>query len=192
MKIFRTWLGIGIQSFGGGVTTLALIRRNVVDIHKWITEEDFNRFWALCQLAPGINLIGLTILIGRKINGFWGIVACLTGLLLPSAFITALLTAGFIAVRNLPGVQGALNGVLPATVGLGFVTACQMANQPLQSGFKRGWGSFAFAVFILVGSGFLLWTGLVSVTVVLLAAAGLGALENVVAARFSAKDSGKP
>jgi len=37
-----------------------------VEERGWVEEEEFARFWALCQIAPGINLIALTILIGEK------------------------------------------------------------------------------------------------------------------------------
>lgn len=186
-SLFRVWLGIGIQSFGGGTTTLTLVRRNAVDIHGWITEEQFNRNWALCQVTPGINLIALTILVGRQTAGVRGIIVSLLGLLLPSAFLTALLTAGFVIIRDYPSVKGALRGMLPATVGLGLVTACQMANHPLQKSSKRGIWQLGFAIFLLVASAMALWTGFASVTVVLVAAGLIGALENMIVSRYFPK-----
>jgi len=183
-KLFRVWLGIGIQSFGGGTTTLLLIRRNSVEMHGWITEEQFNRDWALCQMTPGINLIALTILVGKQAGGWRGVVVSLAGLLLPSALVTAMLTAGFLLIKDQPSVKGALRGILPATVGLGFVTACQMASQPLQASRARGRWQMLFALILLAGSAGLLWTGNVSVTVVLLIAGAIGAAENVIVTRF--------
>ena len=66
------------------------------------------RYLALCTLAPGINLIALTIQIGRKLAGAGGIAASLAGLLLPSAAITCVLAALFTQVATQPGVQAAL------------------------------------------------------------------------------------
>ena len=177
-KLFRIWLLIGLQSFGGGTITMTLIRRNAVEFHGWVTQAEFNRHWSLCQMTPGINLIGLTIAIGRQVAGFRGVVICLIGLLLPSTLLTCAFTAAFVAVRDLPSVKGAMQGVLPATVGLGMVTACGMAHQPLRDSFNRNWRQLAFASTILFGSAAALWTGRVSVTVVLLAGAGIGALES--------------
>jgi chromate transporter len=184
LLLFRVWLGIGIQSFGGGTTTMTLIRRNAVDIHGWISDEQFNRDWALCQMTPGINLIALTVLVGRQAAGLRGAAICLAGLLLPSAFLTALITAGFVQIRDLPSVQGALRGVLPATVGLGLMTACQMAHLPLQSSQKRGVWQLVFALALLFGSGAALWSGKASVVEVLLIAGAVGAIENLLAARL--------
>src|SRR5579872_5446806 len=93
LLILRVWLAVGIQSFGGGAATLALMRRAVVDQHHWLTDELFTRDWAICQVTPGINLIAITILIGRRIASARGILLALIGLLFPSVSITILLTA---------------------------------------------------------------------------------------------------
>jgi len=169
---------------------MTLIRRSMVTDFGCVTEEQFNRDWALCLVTPGINLIALTILLGKQVAGIRGVVVCLAGLLLPSALLTALLTAGFMLIRDLPAVKGALQGILPATVGLGFVTACQMANQPLRSSYRRGLWQTLFAAFLLVGSAALLWSGKASVIVVLLTAGGIAAIENVIVERFWPKPNG--
>src|SRR5438105_7826591 len=88
----RVWLGLGLQSFGGGAATLTLIRRAAVEQYGWLSEAEFTRAWALVQIAPGINLLALTILIGRRTLGAKGIALALLGLLLPSVTVTVLLT----------------------------------------------------------------------------------------------------
>ena len=153
--LFRTWLGLGLQSFGGGTTTLVLIRRSVTVQHDWLSDEEFNRNWALCQMTPGVNIIGLTVLIGYQLAGIGGIGVCLFGLLLPSAFMTAALTAGYLAIHSESWVVGALAGIVPATIGLGFVNACQMGWTPLKSSYAAGYWQLVFAVLLLVGSALL-------------------------------------
>src|SRR5258708_38822999 len=86
--MLRVWFSLGLQSFGGGTATLALIQRAVVENYRWIAADEFTRYWALCQIAPGINLFALTLLIGRKTGGAMGAAAALAGLLLPSVRIT--------------------------------------------------------------------------------------------------------
>ena len=157
--VLRVWFALGLQSFGGGAATLALIRRAVVEQHRWVSEADFSRDWALCQITPGINLLALTILIGRRLAGAAGIAAALLGLLLPSAGLTLLLTAFYARARHAEAMQAALNAVIPATVGLGLLTAYQMARPPLQSLRAEGAGYGLFGVALLAGSGaaVLLW-----------------------------------
>jgi chromate transporter len=54
----------------------------------------------------------------------------LAGLLLPSAVITCLLTAGFLQVEHVPAVQATLKGIIPATAGITLVVGLRFA-QPL-------------------------------------------------------------
>src|ERR1700724_3996479 len=94
-QLFRIWASIGLQSFGGGASTTFLIQRTFIEKHSWLTMEEFLHLWNLCLLTPGINLVALTVLIGKKLGGAWGIVASLAGMLVPSAAITCLLAAIF-------------------------------------------------------------------------------------------------
>lgn len=126
---------LGFQAFGGGATTLTLIRRNVVEQQGWLSEAEFTRDWALVQIVPGINLLGLTILIGRRVAGAKGVALALLGLLLLSVTLTILLTALYERIQHLEVVRAALRGVIPATVGLGLLTTLQADL------IARGWAT---------------------------------------------------
>lgn len=128
--LLRIWGGIGLQSFGGGASTTYLIYTTFVEKRGWLLPEEYNKFWNLCVMAPGINLVGLTILIGRKLGGAWGVLISLAGLLVPSAAITCLLTAGFLSVQRFAATQAMLRGVIPATAGIMLVVGIKYA-QPL-------------------------------------------------------------
>lgn len=174
-ELFRVWLSLGLQSFGGGAATLALIRRAAVDTHGWVTEAEFARFWSLVQIAPGINLLALTILIGRRTAGAQGIAPALAGLLLPSAGVTVLLTASYQRIQDAAPVRDALHGIIPATVGLGLVTAWQIARPPLLESRRAGRGSFGVSLgLLLAGAGAAQWAHL-PVLVILLGAGTVGA-----------------
>ncbi|MEO6889590.1 MAG: chromate transporter, partial [Ktedonobacteraceae bacterium] len=79
-----------------------------------------------------------TVLIGRKLGGVRGIAASLAGLLLPSAAITCLLTAGFQVVQRLPAIQAMLHGVVPATGGIMLVVAVRFFQPLLKQGRQEG------------------------------------------------------
>ncbi|MDX1932092.1 MAG: chromate transporter [Capsulimonadales bacterium] len=172
-QLFGVWLNIGLQSFGGGGATLTLIRRAAVERYRWISEEEFAREWALCLFAPGINLFAITILLGRRIAGVRGILLCLGGMLLPSAAITILLTAFYAQIRDSALVKAALRGVIPASVGLGLLTAYQMAATPVRQSRRDGPGPLALTLFLLLGSAVAVATERVPVLAIL---GGMGAL----------------
>ncbi|HZO73722.1 MAG TPA: chromate transporter [Ktedonobacteraceae bacterium] len=175
-QLFRIWASIGLQSFGGGSSTIFQIQQEFIEKHGWMTMEDFSLFWNLCLFTPGINIIALTILIGRKLGGMSGIVVSLIGLLLPSATITCLLAAGFKLIQNRPEVQAILRGVIPATAGVMFVVAARFAHPLLTQARKEGWlRSVGSAVIVLACAAALIVLKL-SVILVLICAAAAGAI----------------
>ena len=152
-RLLRVWLVLGLQSFGGGMATLALVRRVAVEQERWITASEFSRFRALVQLAPGVNLLALIVLIGRKTAGVKGICLALGGLLLPSVAVTVLLTAFYARFQYAPLVREAAGGIVPAIVGLGLVTAWQIARPLLARSRREGRGSLGLSLLLLAGSG---------------------------------------
>lgn len=174
-ELFRIWLSLGVQSFGGGAATLALIRREMVERRGWMTDAQFVRDWALCQVTPGINLLGLTILIGRRLGGVPGIFVALLGLLLPSCAVTVLLTACYAHVQASHTVQAAVRGVVPATAGIGLVTAAQMARPQLVAARRDGRITLIAGWCLLIGSGLGVAFGRWQVVAVLLGAGAVGA-----------------
>ena len=169
--LLRVWLLLSLQSFGGGGATLSLLRRAIVEQHGWISEADFTRDWAICQVCPGINLLCMTILVGRRIAGLRGVFLCLVGLLVPSVTATILLTAFYARIRNAAQVQAALRAVVPASVGLGLLAAWDMLRPLLRESKQDGAVWVIFAAFLLVASGAALWFN--APVVAILAGAGL-------------------
>lgn len=152
LQLLRIWTAIGMQSFGGGSATLYLIRRVAVERHHWITDEDFTRYWGICQIAPGINILGLVILIGFRVAGTAGALLSLLGLLLPSAAITVALTSIYAGIRDAPLVRAAIAGIVPATVGLGLLLGFTMVRPLLNNARGEGHSTTFVAVAVLLGS----------------------------------------
>lgn len=173
--LLRIWFFLGVQSFGGGMATLYLIRRTAVDRYRWLTAEEFSRDWALCQAAPGINLLCMTILVGRQVAGLPGALVAMVGLLLPSVTITIIMIALYADLRNLPVVQAALHGIVPATVGLGLLLTYNMAQPLITASHRESPVSLTVSIIIVVGSALavVLWD--LPVMLVLLSAGLLGA-----------------
>ncbi len=137
-QLFRIWASVGLQSFGGGASTTLLIQRAFIEKHNWLSIEEFTHLWNLCVITPGINLVALTVLIGRKLGGVWGIVVSLAGLLLPSATITCLLAATFKQNENQAVVQAVLRGVIPATGAIMLLVGWNFALPIIRRGHKEG------------------------------------------------------
>ena len=167
-----------MQSFGGWSATYLLIHRACM-AEGWLSEDEFLRAWALAQIAPGVNLIKLTVLIGNKVRGWAGVAAAMAGLLLPSAIITVLMTAGFGFIREKPVVKAAMRGILPAAIGLSLAMSFQMAQPLIRKAWKEGPLRLSIHIIILAAAALLLAKANLSpLTVLILAGAaatlGLG------------------
>ncbi len=165
--IFLDWLLIGIQSFGGGSSTFSLVHQAAIK-RGWMTEAEFVRAWALVQISPGINLVKLTIMIGYSLAGWPGIVAAVGGLLLPSAAVTVLMTAGFATIRTVPWIQAIMKGVIPAVIGLSFAMGVQMSQPVFSDARKEGSLRLGAHVFILAAAAFLMGLAQLSPLLILL------------------------
>jgi chromate transporter len=174
--VFRIWAAIGSQSFGGGPSTVFLIRREFINKRGWLSEEEYARFWVLCQLTPGINLISLTVLVGKKLGGFSGILVSMAGMLLPSCAITTLLAAGFRSVQDWPPAQAILKGVQPATAGLMMVVAVQFAVPLLKKSQAEGRISLGLTTAVVLACAALVGLLKLPVAFVLVGAGVVGAV----------------
>jgi chromate transporter len=175
-KLFRIWTNIGLQSFGGGASTSFLIQRTFIDKYGWMTMEEYMHMWNLCIFTPGINLVALTVLIGRKLGGTWGIVVSLAGMLLPSGLITCLLAAGFQLIQHIPTVQAIVRGVVPATAGIMLVVGLRFAQPLIRVAWKEGWLRLGLSVIFIAFCALTIITLKISVIPVLLVTAVLGML----------------
>jgi chromate transporter len=173
--LLRLWSGIGLKSFGGGASTQLLIRRTFVDERSWIGDAELAHLWNLCQFTPGINLISLTILIGRKLGGTRGIVASVLGMLLPSAIVTCCLTAGFEALRHSSALHAILRGVVPATAGIMAVVAVGFARPVFGPVWKEGTAALLVSILLVLATALAIVVLKVSVIVVVAVVALLGA-----------------
>ena len=149
-RLLWVWSLIGLQSFGGGASTNLLIQRYCVEKRCWLTYEELQHFRSLCALTPGINLVALTILIGKKRGGWSGILVSLCGLLFPSALITCLIAAGFMLIEQLSVVKAIVGGVIPSTAGIMLLVAIRAAQPQLQRARREGVISMSVSLLLIL------------------------------------------
>ena len=167
-----TFLLLSLQSFGGGASTFMLIHQTCIT-RGWMDEQEFVRTWALAQVTPGINLLKLTVLIGSRLRGWAGVAVCVGGLMIPTALMTAAMTAGFALIRGQVAVQAVMKGVMPATIGLSLAMALQMGQPLFKRAAREGPGRMAVSIGVLATAAFLMAMGTLSPVLVLLLAGGL-------------------
>jgi chromate transporter len=109
---------ISLTAVGGGVVMLAPdIHRYVVEVHHWITSEQFAAAFTLAQASPGPNVLFVT-LIGLQAAGLVGAITATVAIATPP-FLLTLALVRFIPLRPAGRLGKAVrNGVAPISVGL--------------------------------------------------------------------------
>ena len=165
-ELFFIFFKIGMQSFGGGAATFVLIHEACLK-YGWKTEDEFLETYVVSQVAPGVNLIKLTVLLGMKLRGWGGLLAATAGLVLPTSLITILLTSGYTLIKEQPVVQAAMRGILPATIGLTFYISVSLGIPIFKKARRSGWTYLLFIVLLLIGVVFMIIFTEVSPVIVL-------------------------
>ena len=84
--LFAVFAPLSLVTIGGGQATVAEIQRQVVDVHHWMTAQQFLNDFAISRLAPGPGSL-LVTLIGWQVGGLWGAVVATLAIFGPTAFL---------------------------------------------------------------------------------------------------------
>ncbi|WKZ35083.1 MAG: chromate efflux transporter [Anaerolineales bacterium] len=118
-KLFWRFLKFGLLAWGGPVAQIAMIRQELVDDEKWISNERFNRVLAVYQVLPGPEAHELCVYFGMLSRGRMG--AFLAGLafMLPGFLLMFALSWFYVAYGiTSPLFQAAFLGMQPAVAAL--------------------------------------------------------------------------
>jgi chromate transporter len=151
-RLFFTWIKIGFTSFGGGPVTQYLIQENFIYKYKWITEEEYANIIGMSQIVPGVNIFAYTILIGRRLAGWLGILVSLVGLILPSAAVTIAISSIYMRFSKVPRVNSALSTGFAAIFGISLAANWRNVKPILKKNKKRGPLAFGVVLGLLIGS----------------------------------------
>jgi chromate transporter len=122
----QTFAMTAIVSIGGIATMIPEIHRIAVETYSWMDDADFATAFAISQVAPGPNVL-LMSLVGWRVAGFAGMMVATLSTVLP----TAALSMGFSRLegklKNTPWYAIINQSFPPLIVGLmlssGLVTA---------------------------------------------------------------------
>ena len=111
MNLFWSFCRIGGLTFGGGYAMLPMLQKEVVETHKWATEQELLDYYAVGQATPGIIAVNTATFIGYKEKGILGAIFATSGVVFPSLAIIMSI-AGFIdSFSDLNIVQHAFSGI---------------------------------------------------------------------------------
>lgn len=131
--LFFEFLKIATFVVGGGFAILVVAEDVFSKRHKWLREGELSDMLAIIQTVPGLTAGNIAIYSGYRVAGFWGALAALTGVALPSFLVITIIAMGFgmIPMEN-PLIQGAFLGVRTAMAGLTLVALLRVWNSSVR------------------------------------------------------------
>jgi chromate transporter len=146
-EAFRTWVRVGLLSFGGPAGQIAVMHRILVEEKRWVSETQFLHALNYCMLLPGPEAQQLATYIGwllHRVRGglVAGILFVLPGFV--SILLLSLLYAGF---QETTLVQSLFFGLKPAVVAIVVQAVLRIGGRALKN---RAMITVAAAAFVAI------------------------------------------
>jgi chromate transporter len=151
LEVFRTFLRLGLTSFGGPVAHLGYFQRELVVRRRWVDEAAYADLIALCQFLPGPASSQVGFSLGLMRAGYRGGIAAWVGFTLPSALLLFALALGAPALAG-PRAIGLLHGLKLVAVAVVAQAVWTMASTLCPDRRRAGIAILAAALILAVGT----------------------------------------
>lgn len=188
IAVFKTFLKLGLTSFGGPTAHIGYFRKELVEKQHWVNEHQFSQLLAISQFLPGPASSQLGFTLGLLRAGWQGAIAAFIAFTLPSALLLISFAA---ALPMLTSNTGAAS-----IHGLKLVAVCVVADAVLGMA-KKLCPDMTRRIIAVIAAAFLLWmnTSWAQMLVIIAGAiAGivfcknpLGATQHTIQSRYSKK-----
>lgn len=133
LQLYTTFFRIGILTFGGGLTMLPLLKYELVESKKWITEDKLLDCYAIGQCTPGIIAVNTATYVGYLRKGVFGGIIATLGMVSPSVLIITVVATFLQNFMEVAIIQHALMGIRGAVCALMLNTVVSLAKKSLIS-----------------------------------------------------------
>lgn len=118
LEILLSFLQIGFSSIGGGYATIPLIQEQVVNIHHWLTMQEFSDVITISQMTPGPLAVNASTFVGIRIAGILGAIVATVGCVSIGFLVSLTMYKAFTKYRHYPVIKDVLQSLKATSVGL--------------------------------------------------------------------------
>jgi chromate transporter len=122
---------LGVIGFGGPAAHIALMRREVVERRRWLSDAQLVDLIGITNLVPGPNSTELAMLVGRLRAGGSGLVIAGLAFIVPAAAIVLALAWAYVLYGATPTGEALLYGIKPVVVAIVGVALVGFARTAL-------------------------------------------------------------
>ena len=109
-------LKLGFTAFGGPAAHIAMLRDEVVNRHKWLTDAQFLDLLGATNLIPGPNSTEMVIHVGQARAGWRGLIVAGMLFILPAALMVAAFAWAYVRYGTTPTATWLLYGIKPVII----------------------------------------------------------------------------
>jgi chromate transporter len=165
-ELARLFAWLSLTSFGGPAAHIALMRRELVERRRWLSQAEFLDIVGASNVIPGPTSTEVAIYVGRRRRGLAGMVVSGVAFIAPAAVVVGILAWVYVRYGTTPAVGDLFDGIKPVVVAIVALAVVQLGRTAVKS---RSLGVLAVVVFVLYLAG-------VNEPVLLLAASALAAV----------------
>ena len=115
-EVAAVFLRLGCTAFGGPAAHVAMMRQELVQRRRWVSDERFMDLLGATNLIPGPNSTEMAIHLGYVRAGWPGLLVAGTLFILPAMLIVLALAWAYAAYGSLPQAQWLLYGIKPVII----------------------------------------------------------------------------
>lgn len=108
---------------------IPIMERELVEVHKWLSREEFLDLLSLSQAMPGVFAVNMATAVGRRLAGWRGVVCAIAGNISMPILLILLLAVFFRHFRDNNVVEHIFMGLRPAVVALIAAPVFRLAKQ---------------------------------------------------------------
>lgn len=161
LALYGAFFRIGGLTFGGGLTMLPMLKHELVEKNKWVTEDEILDYYAVGQCTPGIIAVNVATFVGYKRKGIIGGIFSTLGMISPSLIIVSIL-AMFLE-------QFMENGLVAHAVGGIKIVVCALMLNTVVTMAKKTVKNITGGVVCAIAFGLAMFTEIPTVLIVVLA-----------------------
>ena len=117
-ELAALFLRLGVTAFGGPAAHIAMMRDEVVDRRKWLTDAEFLDLLAATNLIPGPNSTEMAIHLGYRRAGLAGLALAGVCFILPAALIVLPIAWAYARYGETPQAAWLAYGIAPVIIAI--------------------------------------------------------------------------
>lgn len=135
LSLYLIFVKIGAILLGGGYVILPILKSEISDRRKLITNDELVDYYALSQSLPGIVAANMSMFIGYKLKGKTGAIAAMLGIITVPFFCIVLLASVLGKLMGNPYINGFMWGIGIAVIALIILTVREIWQNSERTNF---------------------------------------------------------